>query len=189
MKNELLLASILLGSPVAAMSDLNLNDAISISKQYNQENIIGVFKTTKVYPGERWISENGEWTKIEIKETIQMELQKVQYQPSYWDADLNDYVEVEMDYIMIYKSTNIADPSDSQGTSTSFYVKKIEKNLYRLWDCDSSSSCSSEAYVEFSIYDSPNGRVLKIKKEWTGHRNHNWELLKFSKNDILLEVK
>jgi hypothetical protein len=189
MKNELLLASILLGNPVSAMTELNLNDVITISKQYNEENIIGVFKSTKIYPGYRWIEENDEWVKHQIKETIQMSLEKVQYQPSYWDEDLNDYVEVEMDYTLHLTRTNIADETDTQGTDTSFYVKKIEKNLYRLWDCDSSANCQSNAYLEFAIYDSPNGRVFKVKKPWTGRKHESWELNIFKKNDVLLEVK
>lgn len=189
MKNELLLASILLGQPVAAMTQVDLQNSIQVSKQFNKQEIIGVFEFGKIIDGHRWIEdENGEIFKVPVKQRLYMEVKnEVVYQPSYYDEDLNDYVEVEMDQRIniIYK--NIADENDTVFDDTEYYAKKVGENRYRLYDCDSSSSCYSSAYLEFSIYDSPKGKVIKIKKEWQGHKGLTLNM--FKKNDFLLETK
>jgi len=189
MKNELLLASILLGSPVSALTDLNITDTISKSKEFSVSGIIGTFIYPEILDGSRYIEQDGDWVKVPIKERVMMTLTKARYQPSYYDRSLNDYVEVEMDYEMTFKRENISDSDDTEISNTNFFVKKVDKNTYRMWDCDSSANCQSDAFLEFAIYNTPKGRILKIKRSWNGFKGPHWELNMFKKNEVLFEAK
>ena len=189
MKNELLLASLLLANPVSAMSEINFQETFSISQKINSEKLLSTFVMAELIDNTRWIKTDDGFVEFPVKDRVELQILKADYQPQYWDNELSTYVDVEMDFEIQFTYRNAADPTDTTGTDTTFFAKKIGENLYRLWDCESSANCRSDEYMEYSIYDSPEGKVFKVRKAWTGRDSEYYELGRFKKNQILLEKK
>lgn len=70
---------------------------------------------------------------------------------------------MEYEVLVDFKSTVTGQSLENWGRT--YYVKRLDENTFKLFDCDSSQKCSdSRNNIEFHIFDTPKGKLLKFKR-------------------------
>jgi len=154
MKRELILSALLLSSPVATTFHLHAQELIS-SASLETDHLVGtmfVSKVQKIVPyGDHEQAFQG-YVQIKFynEQNFSWNAENTELPPTIALAiDVFD----ENGEITYYNGGNF------------YFAKRVKENLYRLYDCDSTSTCRSESFSEFYIFNTPDGRIIKAKSK------------------------
>ena len=143
MKNELLLSTILLMNPVSSVSAQEISSVKERIVQGLQHLAELTFESPSAREGVfyRWNAELDEV--VEIKRLYKRRVSFViSREVETSDYTYNGYQgEGEMDYQVIIDSVDAKTGEILEGADSVFFAKRLSKNKFRLYDCDSTSTC------------------------------------------------
>jgi hypothetical protein len=179
MKNELLMASILVLNPVTGMSNTELSQVVreSIIKKENLVSMI--FKSSKTSIGTFWTWNPETRTSQSYEKEYHIEARFIKVIKVVDTDDQNyEYNGDELiEYELIVERVSL-DGKSRQATDDYFYfVRQLSDRKYKIYDCDSSARCYEDysKNAEFYIFDTPRGKILKLKKSTFEERDNFFE--------------
>ncbi len=188
MKNELLLSTILLMNPVSNVSAQEINSVKERVVQGLQHLAELTFESPSAREGVfyRWNSELDEV--VEIKRLYK---RRVSFVISR-EVETSDYTynghqgEGEMDYQVIIDSVDAETGEILKGADSVFFAKRLSKNKFRLYNCDSTSTCDDyddgnyRSFADFYVFNTPEGRILKS----TQNSRHDFDEYVFEDTEL-----
>jgi hypothetical protein len=159
MKKEALISALLTMSPSMQLQAGDLQAAMQEVRSEKQ-NLLGMqFVSKQTGVDEFFVDLPGD--DYEIKE------QEYFVTLSFMEPDNWYYYDgfggMEYEVIVEFKSTLTGEPLENWDRH--YYAKRLDENTFKLFDCDSSKKCSDSTYnIEFHIFDTPNGKLLKFKR-------------------------
>lgn len=161
MKSQLLISSMLLGTPVFAMPAMSLNDINTTVINQQRAALEMQFLSKQLQKDEMWVNIDDEWKKVAVEFRVQV---------SFYSADKSNYsyegsgsmrYEVRFEFIDVSGKKIFLGHADS-----TFYAKRIGRHTFKIFNCDSTSSCyDAPSNRTFKVYNSAKGRVLRVRRQ------------------------
>jgi hypothetical protein len=171
MKNEIILSSILLLNPVSqvlAQEVSSQRTAVAQTKQYLADM---TFESPAIKTGQFWSYDEStkEWVqyssdyKVRVRFIISRNVETANYTYN------GDYQNKVMDYEAIVEKVDPQTGAVLETNENAFFAKRLTKNKFRIYDCNSTSTCwdDSEDYISYAdmhVFNTPDGRILKTTK-------------------------
>jgi hypothetical protein len=172
MKNEVLLSTILLFNPVSNVTAQEVGivrTAVSQSMQYLADM---VFESPEVKTGifYRYNSETRQSEefkrnyRVRVKFVISRNIETSSYS---YNGQLDTH---EMDYEAIVEKVDAETEEVLLVHDTFYFVKRLSKNKFRFFDCNSTLNCwdqeddGYQGYADLHIFNTPEGRILKTTR-------------------------
>ena len=178
MKNELLIASILMLNPITGMSKTELSQVVRESIMKKEDLVTMKFKSSETQIGTfyTWdpvtrVSQSHEREYFIQASFIKVNTSDTSLDYRYYDGD------EALEYELIVEKVTL-DGEFRESTDDYFYfVRQLSDHKFKIYDCDSSVSCyeNNHKNAEFYIFDTPTGKVLKIKKSTFTDRQNFFE--------------
>lgn len=173
MKNEIILSSILLLNPVANLTAQEIGSMRTEVAQTKQFLADMIFESPTVKHGEFWkwnatLNRSERFTKdykVRVKFIISRDVEVSNYS---FNGDAGNG---EMDYQAIIEKVDAQTGEVLEVQDNAYFAKRLTKNKFRIFDCNSSYSCWEEpnysAYADMYVFNTPEGRILKTTKNST----------------------
>ena len=165
MKKEALVSALLLVSPMSQLQAQDLTNARAQVRIQQQDLIDMQFVSAKTLVGEFWEQDSsGEWGPITLEYNYRISFVKADDEYTYpIDGEWKENTKV-MEYEAIVEPVS-KDGKKLYGYDGFHYVKRIDENTFKIFDCDSTKTCHPEQYnIVFHIFDTPQGKLMKFKK-------------------------
>ena len=163
MKKELLVTSLLLGTPLSGLSANEIKVARAESVSDRQEVIDLIFRSAETYRGKFWsVGSDGEWVQQERDFKIQLSFVKIKTDYSVWSQS-NSNPELEMDYEVIVEYYFV-DDGTKELEEYFYFAKRNSNGKFTMYDCDSTATCKEDFDNSvFWAFDAPEGKGLKFR--------------------------
>ncbi|WP_127716317.1 hypothetical protein [Halobacteriovorax sp. HLS] len=158
MKNELIISTLLLTSPIAKTFAQNASSIIH-EANLSTDHLIDI----------QFISKATSLNIYDRKTEVTVKVSFHEDEDFYWNSqeELPPTIGMNIEVIDNETGRNIYYYGDSF-----FFAKRIGQNLYRVYDCDSTSSCYADyGYTDFYIFNTPQGKLIKVKNSTSKTNN------------------
>jgi len=167
MKKEAIISALLLVSPSSHLQAQDISVAREVVKMQRQELVDMVFVSNNTDVKEFWEQDlSGEWSPMTFRYHYRISFIKSDDTYSYQNAEGEWIYEGKggLEYEAVVEAVT-PEGRVLHDYLESHYVKRMDENTFKLFDCDSTKTCQESGYnIVFHIFDTPNGKLMKFKQ-------------------------
>ncbi|WP_034727419.1 hypothetical protein [Bacteriovorax sp. BSW11_IV] len=187
MNKEILLSTILLANPVMSMGAQRVSEVKDLKAKVDRKLLDSEFISVPIEMDEWKYDEAGNYFKERVMKKVSLAFVKRTTLPTIWSMEtgIEDFY---ADYEVVVTLKKHSENSEDSGVDEFYYAKKSGKNRYKIYDCQSTSSCQRDVVIDVEIVESSKGKILRVISSDLTNYNEEALFAMLMKNPILLET-